>query len=239
LLFILQKGDVEMIKLFKEKNIRMIWSENGIEIWLNASDVAEELGILNIRQNLTNFNKENKKKITNQMLSGVYNTYSRNFNNELNNFGEVFIDELTVYNMAFRSNKAEAKLFTQWVCEVIKSIRINGYYIANEKDELWLGVRSESKKARRTFTDEIQEFVYYALQQGSSKPEMYYKHFTSLVNSKLNIPGNLNRDELSQDTLMDIMALERIMAMKLPKLVNAQTPYKQVYQEIKKLISDI
>lgn len=225
-----------MFNLLKEKNIRMIWSNDGTEVWFNANDVGEELGVINIRDTLRNIDREYKKIFN---ISNVGDIYIRNFNAELPNRGETFITEEAVYNISFRSNKAEAKLFTKWVSSVLKQIRLNGYYIATEKDEQWLGVRSESKKVRRTFTDEIQEFVHYAIQQGSNKPEMYYRHFTKLVNGKLNIPKNTTRDSLSQDILMDIMALERVVAMKLPKLINKDTPYKQVYQEIKNLISSI
>lgn len=228
-----------MIKVLKEKNVRMVWSKDGEEIWFNANDVAEELGITNIRQNLSNFGKESKRKITNEMLSGVYNSYSRNFKEPLNNFGEMFIDELTIYNMAFRSNKAEAKLFTQHICKIVKQIRINGYYIATSKDEEWLGARAESKISRRHETDEIKEFVEYAKNQGSSKPEKYYIHFTNLVRKKLDIPKGLKREDMNQSMLMDIQALERVISMKLPKLINKNTPYKEVYKEIKKLIEEI
>lgn len=100
-------------------------------------------------------------------------------------------------------------------------------------------MRSESRKVRKTFTDEIQEFVHYAIQQGSNKPEMYYTHFTKLVNHKLGIPKGAKRDELSQDILMDIMALERVISMKLPKLIDANMHYKEVYKKIKELINQI
>lgn len=157
-----------VIKLLAERNVKIIWSKNGEEIWFNATDVGEELGVTNIRQLLPKLDRQNKKKFTN---SGVYKVYSRNFEQPLNNFGETFIDEEAVYNITFRSNKPEAKIFTKWVTKVLKQIRINGYYIATEKDEAWLGARSDGKIARHIFTDEIQAFVEYAKSQGSSKPE--------------------------------------------------------------------
>ena len=38
---------------------------------------------------------------------------------------------------------------------------------------------------------------------------------------------------------MDIMALERVMSMKLPKLIKKEMNYKDIYKEIKKLIEII
>lgn len=225
-----------MFKLLKEKNVRMLWNKDGSEVWFNANDVGEELGVINIRDTLRNIDREYKRLFK---ISNVGDSYIRNFKDDLPNRGETFITEEAVYNISFRSNKPEAKLFTRWVSGILKQIRINGYYIATEKDEKWLGVRSESRKVRKTFTDEIQEFVHYAIQQGSNKPEMYYTHFTKLVNHKLGIPKGAKRDELSQDILMDIMALERVISMKLPKLIDANMHYKEVYKKIKELINQI
>ena len=222
-----------MLRILEEKNVRMIWSKDGSEVWFSANDVGEELGMTNIHKVLSNIDKEYKKKFKDSALT---KGYCRNFTKALNNFGELFISEEAVYNISFRSNKPEAKLFTKWVSKVLKQIRINGYYIATEKDEQWLQVRSEGKKVRKEFTDEIQGFVYYAMQQGSNKPDMYYIHFTKLVRGKLNIPKGLKRDELDQSTLFDIQALERVISMKLSKLIDKNMNYKDIYKKIKELI---
>ncbi|MCW0603562.1 BRO family protein, partial [Clostridioides difficile] len=75
--------------------------------------------------------------------------------------------------------------------------------------------------------------------QGSNKPQMYYKHFTELVRKKLGIPKGVKRDELNQSELFDIQALERIISMKLPKLIDKDMNYKEVYKKIKELIEMI
>lgn len=117
----------------------MIWSKDGSEVWFHAGDIGEELGVTNIRQLLPNIDIKYRKKFT---ASNVYNIYNSNFKEQLYNTGEIFIKPHAVYNIAFRSNKPEAKLFTEWVSEVIEKIRINGYYRATEKDEKRLGVRA-------------------------------------------------------------------------------------------------
>lgn len=225
-----------MLKVLQEKNIRMIWSKNGEEVWFHAGDVGEELGIVNIHDTLRNIDREYKKKFKN---SDVGVSDNRNFKVKLNNRGEVFVTEEAVYNMSFRSNKAEAKLFTKWVSKTLKQIRIHGYYVATEKDQEWIGIRTEGKKVRKDFTDEIQEFVYYAISQGNSKPQMYYKHFTELVRKKLGIPKDVRRDELNQSELFDVQALERVISMKLPKLIDKDMNYKEIYRKIKELIDII
>ncbi|HBG0426688.1 BRO family protein [Clostridioides difficile] len=226
-----------MLKILQEKNVRMIWSKDGSEVWFHAGDVGEELGVIQINSTLRNINSKYKKKITNEFLK-VHDMHYSNFK-ELYRTGEIFIKPHAVYNIAFRSNKPEAKLFTEWATEVIDQIRIRGYYIATEKDQEWLDIRTEGKKVRKDFTDEIQEFVYYATSQGSNKPQMYYKHFTELVRKKLCIPKGVKRDELNQSELFDIQALERIISMKLPKLIDKDMNYKEVYKKIKELIEMI
>ncbi|HBG1534384.1 TPA: BRO family protein [Clostridioides difficile] len=225
-----------MLKVMHQKNVRMIWSKDGNDVWFHAGDVGEELGVIQINSTLRNIDKEYKKKFKN---SDMHEMHIRNFDKALNNKGEIFITEEAVYNISFRSNKPEAKLFTKWVSKTLKQIRIHGYYIATEKDQEWLDIRTEGKKVRKEFTDEIQEFVYYAMKRGSKKPEMYYKHFTELVRKKLSIPKGIRRDELNQGELFDIQALERVITMKLDKLINEDMDYKDVYKKIKELIEII
>lgn len=62
-LLITNLGGSSMLKILQEKNVRMIWSKNGEEVWFNANDVGEELGIVNIRDTLRNIDREYKKKL--------------------------------------------------------------------------------------------------------------------------------------------------------------------------------
>ena len=147
--------------------------------------------------------------------------------------------ERGIYEICRRSKQKIADDFNDWVYETISQIRKNGFYIATEKDEKWLGAREDGKKERKAETDSIKEFVEYARQQGSNKPERYYIHFTKLVNSKLGIPKGMKREELTQRQLMDVACLERVISMKLPRLITDDMDYHEVYKKIKELISII
>ncbi|EGT4187693.1 TPA: Bro-N domain-containing protein, partial [Clostridioides difficile] len=105
-----------MLKILQDKNVKVMWSKNGEEVWFNANDVGEELGIVNIRDTLRNIDREYKKKFNE---STVGDSYTRNFKDKLPNFGTTFVTEEAVYNMSFRSNKPEAKLFTKWVTQTL------------------------------------------------------------------------------------------------------------------------
>ena len=146
-------------------------------------------------------------------------------------------NEFGIYAMCARSRQAVADDFNDWVAEVISSIRKNGYYIAAEKDSKWLGIRNKSKHARRYETDQIKLFVEYAKEQGSKSADRYYMIFTKLINSKIGIQSG-KRDELSQETLMELKSLETLVKMRIRKLIEKKTPYKKIYQDVKMLVEE-
>jgi len=225
-----------MISLLNKYNVKVIIDEKGCE-WFQADDVGKVLGLENIRRQLNRVVKEKYRMKFNN--SNVANCPIRNFKEELPNRGQNFIKAQAVYQIAFRSNKPDAIEFTEWVSEVIELIRNNRYFIADEKTDIWLGARADSKEVRKSETDTIKEFVEYAKSQGSSKPNWYYKHFTNLVRKKLEIPKDLKRDDMSQKILRDIQALETIISMKLNKLLLKDKDYKEIYKTVKEMIEMI
>ncbi len=230
-LTLVKQGDFLGTKcdFYVDENENIYMSRTQIGYALQYRNPADAIRILHLRH------KERLDRLS-IGVSGVQFVPPINKNK---NAEKVFMyTERGIYAICGWSNKEVAEKFNDWVYETIISLRKNGYYIATEKDEKWLGVRQKSKIERRSFTDEVQEFVAYAKQNGSHKPEMYYKHFTKLVNDKLGLK-NKQRDELTQEQLMDVMALERIVSMKLPKLINENMDYHEVYKHIKKLISII
>lgn len=132
------------------------------------------------------------------------------------------IPEHMLYAIVFRSRKKKAVTFQAWVLnEVIPSIRKHGHY------------RQEGILVRKQETDAIAEFVEYAKSLGSTKPEMYYIHFTKLANSLMNInPGQ--RDNLTPEQLEDLALAERIIERNIKRCINEGLPYKECYREIKR-----
>lgn len=145
--------------------------------------------------------------------------------------------ERGIYEICRHSKQRRADAFYDWVYETIQSIKKNGYYIATEKDEKWLGVRNEAKEARHYETDQIKLFIEYAKEQGSKNADRYYMLFTKLVNSKVDIQGE-NRDKASQETLMEIRTVETLIKMRIRKLMKEKVPYKKIYQEVKKMVEE-
>lgn len=227
-----------MLSIFEERNVRMIWNKDCTEIWFSAIDVGEELGIVNIRDTLRNIDRTEKKKFKNEEISGVGVLYTRNFEIPLNNYGETFVSEEAVYNMSFRSNKPEAKLFTKWVTKVLKQIRVNGYYVADKESNKWLKTRTETKQVRRMETDTIKRFVEYAKSQGSTHAEQYYMNFTKLVQNHLGIDAG-SRDKQDQKTLLRLKSFETLVDMRLDNLMKTDMSYKDIYSNVRDLIQSI
>lgn len=92
------------------------------EVWLVAKDVADILGIQNIRQNMDELDEDEK---------GVSNISTPGGKQDM-----TVINETGLYKLTFRSRKPAAKKFTHWVThEVLPQIRKTGYYIAPEVKE--------------------------------------------------------------------------------------------------------
>ena len=146
-------------------------------------------------------------------------------------------DERGILDVIRWSTTEIADQYFDWVYDIIQSIKKNGYYITSEKDKKWLGIRNESKEARRYETDQIKLFVEYAKEQGSKNADRYYVLFTKLINSKMGIQSG-KRDELSQETLMELKSLETLVKMRIRKIIEKETPYKEIYQDVKMLVDE-
>lgn len=144
-------------------------------------------------------------------------------------------EERGVYEVCRRSRQPVSDAFNDWVYDVILSIKENGYYIASEKDEKWLGIRQETKEVRKAETDQIKLFVEYARKQGSQHADRYYVLLTNLVNRRLGIE-NGGRDKADQRTLMHLKSLETVVELHLATLMAEGLPYKEVYQGVKRFI---
>lgn len=146
-------------------------------------------------------------------------------------------DERGILDVIRWSTTEIADQYFDWVYDIIQPIKKNGYYITSEKDKKWLGIRNESKEARRYETDQIKLFVEYAKEQGSKNADRYYVLFTKLINSKMGIQSG-KRDELSQETLMELKSLQTLVKMRIRKLIEKETPYKEIYQDVKMLVDE-
>ena len=80
-----------------------------------ASDIGIILEINNIRMSIIYFDESEKRAVSSTDSTGRMQDVT-------------FLTEKGLYKVLFRSRKPIAQRFQDWVCEVIKEIRLNGFY---------------------------------------------------------------------------------------------------------------
>lgn len=107
---------MEIIKSFTDNNFQSnITIKGSIENPLfRTSDIADILDMKNIRVNIQNFDDSEKVVKNINTLGGIQPVS--------------FLTEKGLYKILFKSRKPIAEKFQNWVCEVIKEIRLNGVY---------------------------------------------------------------------------------------------------------------
>lgn len=107
---------MDIVKAFNSNNLHtdVIIKGTKTDPLFRASDIGVVLEISNIRTSIMDFDESEKVVHSMNTLGG---------NQEV-----TFLTEKGLYKMLFRSRKPIAQHFQNWVCEVIKEIRINGLY---------------------------------------------------------------------------------------------------------------
>ena len=108
---------MEIVKAFNNNELHSnITIKGTIEKPLfRASDIGEILGFNNIRQTIKDYDDTEKDAVTTSDSTG-------------RNQSITFLTEKGLYKVLFKSRKPIAEKFQNWVCEVIKEIRLNGVY---------------------------------------------------------------------------------------------------------------
>lgn len=115
------------LMMFENKQVEVFeWKG---QVLFNPKHVAECLDIKNVNDNISRMNNKQVIKLSN---SNIGITDFR----KLHNTGENFLTESGVYKLIFKSKKAEAERFQDWVTdEVLPSIRKTGGYIPINEDD--------------------------------------------------------------------------------------------------------
>ena len=108
--------DMDIVKAFNSNNLHtdVIIKGTKTDPLFRASDIGVVLEISNIRTSIMDFDESEKVVHSMNTLGG--------------NQDVTFLTEKGLYKVLFRSRKPIAQRFQNWVCEVIKEIRINGLY---------------------------------------------------------------------------------------------------------------
>jgi len=108
--------------------------------------------------------------------------------------------------------------------------------VLNEKKTLaWQETRQLGKQETKDMNDIVKAYVEYAKNQGSSKPNMYYKHFATLSNKSVNIEDG-KRDLANHKKLFTQIAVMGIIKETIEQEMESVKPYKEIYKDCKKQI---
>ena len=115
-----------------------------------AIDVGEILGISNIRQSIHDFdNTEKDAVITNDATGRQQNI--------------TFLTEKGLYKVLFKSRKPIAEKFQNWVCEVIKEIRLSGKYELEkqleQKDNIIMEIQETAEKDKEKHKKVVEQAI--------------------------------------------------------------------------------
>jgi len=122
---------MEVVKAFNNNSLHTEIVIKGTcdEPLFRANDIGEILEMSNIRAHIQHFNESEKVVNSIDTLGGSQQV--------------TFLTEKGLYKVLFKSRKPIAERFQNWVCEVIKEIRLNGVYdlqkqLEKQKQEMQL-----------------------------------------------------------------------------------------------------
>ena len=165
----IQPINMEVVKAFTENELHTeIVIKGTMESPLfRASDVGEVLEINNIRQNIQHFDDTEKVVHSMDTLGGKQEI--------------TFLTEKGLYKVLFKSRKPIAEKFQNWICDVIKEIRLSGSYhlqqqleqTKNEKQQIEeknTQLEEENKLLQKR--DNAPMIYIYNIDTRSPKPEL-------------------------------------------------------------------
>ena len=136
-----------------------------------ASDIGLVLDISNIRMSIIEFDESEKRAVSTNDSTGRMQEVT-------------FLTEKGLYKVLFRSRKPIAQKFQNWVCEVIKELRLKGIYkmqteinkAIEEKNE---AIEEKNKIREKTlienFPSNVQCVYYGTIDNKSDKGERLIK----------------------------------------------------------------
>ena len=141
--------------------------------------------------------------------------------------------EMTRSGFAVLAMGFTGKAALEWKFRYEQAFSLMEQALLNQKNLSWQTSRQQGKLSRRDETDTIADFVAYAKNQGSTKPEYYYKHLTTATYKALFIitdkfPGSF-RDLLNTAQLSFLATAEHVTAKALQDGMAQGLFYKDIY----------
>ena len=175
---------------------------------------------------------ENLKESNAQNCAALFK--KKEWVNELNRkypYYEMSRDGFSLLVMGFTGKEA-----LKWKLKYIEAFNLMEKTILNQQNNEWLTTREQGKQIRKAETDVIQSFVEYAKEQGSSKAEWYYKHYTNATYRALRLLENekpKTRETLDLLQLHQLLLAEDIVTRTIKKEMEDGEHYKVIFEKCK------
>lgn len=108
--------------------------------------------------------------------------------------------------------------------------------LLNQQNTEWVTSREQGKQIRRSETDAIQEFINYAISQGSQNAKMYYKHYTNATYKALTLLEHKKpktRETLDMLELHQLLLAEDLVRRTLLEEMKEGEHYKVIFEKCK------
>ncbi len=122
-------------------------------------------------------------------------------------------------------------------------VRLLSQQTAHRATTEWLESRASGKVVRLTETDTIQDFIAYAVAQGSQNAQNYYRQITKMEYRALFLidkaVGDGFRDKLNAMQLMNLATAESVAQRALRDGMAQELHYKDIYQLAKERVHSL
>ena len=106
----------------------------------------------------------------------------------------------------------------------------------NKTNDNYIEARKQSVIGRREETDVIEDFIEYAIKQGSKSAKWYYKHITNATYRALELMVHKKpaiRDTLNPYQIAELILAERLAKNSLKKYMDMGRNYKDIFECVK------
>jgi prophage antirepressor-like protein len=192
---------MEVIKAFNSNKLHteIVIKGTPQEPLFRANDIGTILEISTIRSVIRDFDDSEKVVHTMHTLGGDQQV--------------TFLTEKGLYKVLFKSRKPIAEQFQNWVCEVIKEIRVKGFYDLKKELEIKNTIELGNQKALEKEKILLRQFsisipIVYIIKVKTFENGQY---IVKIGESRRGITGRYNehRGKYSECLLLDVFAVNR------------------------------
>jgi len=134
------------------------------------------------------------------------------------------------------ANKQEGERGTIFTAQYVKAFHAMRALLLERASPIWQDTRSLGKEVRRRETNAIKRLVDYATAQGSRNASRYYTTLSKLADRTA---GIVERDRAQVVQLTTLLLVEKIIAQEIKAGIDAERPYKEIYQAVKDRLSAV